>query len=121
MGKIYFHIFIILFIWGKAYAQRLITYKHTLTPNNTGEIVFIKGSTFQMGSPRNESGRGDDEKQHMVSVSDFYMGGYELTVAKFKQFIDSTAYRTDADKRTGDFGSRCWNKSSWENKDGVNW
>jgi formylglycine-generating enzyme required for sulfatase activity len=42
-------------------------------------------------------------------------------VAQFKQFIDDTGYQTDADKRTGGYGSYIWDGSSWVEKDGVNW
>lgn len=41
-----------------------------------------------------------------------------MTVAQFKQFIDETNYRTDADK---DGGSYFWTGSAWEKRAGVNW
>ena len=78
------------------------------------DMVFVKGGTFQMGS--NES---DDEKPvHSVTVYDFYMGKYEVTLGKFKKFIDETSYQTDADK---DGGSYIWTGSKWEKTSGVNW
>lgn len=42
-------------------------------------LIFIKGGTFQMGSPENEAQRNEDEEQHSVTVSDFYIGKYEIT------------------------------------------
>ena len=40
----------------------------------TGDgLVFIKGGTFQMGSPSNEAERDGDETLHSVTVGDFYM------------------------------------------------
>lgn len=64
------------------------------------EMVFIKGGTFQMGS----NDGGDDEKPvHTVTVSDFWMGKYEVTVAEFEKFISETGYQTDADKNGGSF------------------
>lgn len=42
-------------------------------------FVLIQGDTFDMGSPDNEPWRGQDETQHSVTVSDFYMDSFELT------------------------------------------
>ena len=42
-------------------------------------LIFIKGGTFEMGSPQNEAQRNEDEVQHSVTVSDFYIGKYEVT------------------------------------------
>lgn len=39
-------------------------------------FILITGGTFQMGSPDTENWRGDDETQHTVTVSDFYMAPY---------------------------------------------
>ena len=48
-------------------------------------FVRIPGGTFQMGSPDTESWRVEDEKQHTVTVSDFYMGIYEVTQAEYEE------------------------------------
>jgi formylglycine-generating enzyme required for sulfatase activity len=54
---------------------------------NLPEMVFVKGGTFQMGS---EDG-GDDEKPiHSVTVSDFYIGKYEVTVKEYLVFSNAT-------------------------------
>ena len=37
-----------------------------------------------MGSPDTESWRSDDETQHPVTVSDFYMAPYEVTQAEYE-------------------------------------
>ena len=39
-------------------------------------MVFVKGGTFQMGSA---SGEDDEKPVHSVTVSDFYIGKYEVT------------------------------------------
>ena len=73
-----------------------------LRDGSTGpEMVFIRGGRFQMGSPLGEAGRDDDERQHEVSVGDFYIGKYEVTVGEFRRFVTVTGYRTDAEKDTG--------------------
>lgn len=48
-------------------------------------FVFIQGGTFEMGSPDTESWRSEDETQHTVTVSDFYMSIYELTQAEYRE------------------------------------
>lgn len=47
-------------------------------------FVLIEGGSFQMGSPETEAWRGEDETQHSVTVSDFYMSRYELTQAEYE-------------------------------------
>lgn len=37
-----------------------------------------------MGSPKTEAWRSDDETQHTVTVSDFYMAPYEVTHAEYE-------------------------------------
>lgn len=49
------------------------------------EFVLIQGGTFQMGSPEEEAWRSEDEIQHTVTVSDFYMSAYELTQAEYQE------------------------------------
>lgn len=44
------------------------------------EMVWVEPGAFTMGSPASESGRGDDEVQHQVTISKgFYLGKYEIT------------------------------------------
>lgn len=50
-------------------------------------LIFIKGGTFNMGSPENELQRNEDEKQHSVTVSDFYIGKYEVTQKEYQEVI----------------------------------
>lgn len=46
-------------------------------------FVLINGGIFEMGSPDSENWRSDDELQHTVTVSDFYMSVYEVTQAEY--------------------------------------
>jgi formylglycine-generating enzyme required for sulfatase activity len=48
------------------------------------EMVAVPGGRFQMGSPGSESDRSDDETQHWVRVSDFWIGRYEVTLGQWK-------------------------------------
>ncbi|NBH15481.1 hypothetical protein D3Z36_15165 [Lachnospiraceae bacterium] len=53
------------------------------------DFMLIKGGTFEMGSPDNEAWRSDDEIQHTVTVSDFYIGAYEVTQAEYEEAAGS--------------------------------
>ena len=50
-------------------------------------FILITGGTFQMGSPNTENWRSDDETQHTVAVSDFYMAPYEVTQAEYEEVV----------------------------------
>jgi formylglycine-generating enzyme required for sulfatase activity len=56
-------------------------------------MVRIEGGTFAMGSPASEPERADDELQHRVTVSSFYMGKYEVTQ---KEWWDIMGYSTSS-------------------------
>lgn len=47
-------------------------------------FVLVPSGTFVMGSPENEAWRGGDERQHTVTVSDFYISPYEVTQAEYE-------------------------------------
>ena len=53
----------------------------------TDEFVFVKGGKFLMGSPKSENWRSDDENQHEVILSDFYISKYEVTQAEYKSLM----------------------------------
>ena len=62
------------------------------TINNDVEIgedglILINGGTFEMGSPETEMQREEDETQHEVTVSDFYIGRYEVTQSEYEEVI----------------------------------
>ena len=48
------------------------------------DFVLIRGGSFDMGSPETEAWRSEDETQHPVTVSDFYIGVYEVTQAEYR-------------------------------------
>jgi formylglycine-generating enzyme len=82
-------------------------------------LAFIKGGSFLMGSPETEADRNkDDETQHTVSLSDFYMAKHTVTVEQFEKFITETNTETDADKGGG---SKFWEGKEWKLKAGINW
>jgi formylglycine-generating enzyme required for sulfatase activity/uncharacterized caspase-like protein len=80
------------------------------------EMVWMPAGTFQMGDIQ---GGGDDDEQpvHRVSVEKFAMGRYEITVGEFRQFVNATGYKTDAEK-----GGDCWTYASgWKKVKNANW
>jgi len=56
-------------------------------------FVRIEGGTFTMGSPANEPERDDDEIQHRVTVSGFYMGKYQVTQAEYEAIMGTNPSR----------------------------
>ena len=58
------------------------------------ELVGVEPGSFMMGSPSNESGRDDDEKQHRVTLSKgFWMGKYEVTQEQWQAVMGSNPSR----------------------------
>jgi len=58
--------------------------------NVTFKMIFVEGGTFQMGS-----NLGDDDQKpvHSVTVSDFYMGKFEVTQALWQEVMGTTIYQ----------------------------
>jgi len=50
-------------------------------------MVFVKGGTFQMGS---NTGHANEAPAHSVTVSDFYIDKYEVTVKQYREFCNAT-------------------------------
>ncbi|MFC1462532.1 SUMF1/EgtB/PvdO family nonheme iron enzyme [Verrucomicrobiota bacterium] len=81
----------------------------------TGNMVFIKGGTFPMGS---DKGEADEKPVHKVTISDFWMGKHEVTVGEFRQFVEETDYKTTAEHRGSAYA---WDGSKNHKVEGVNW
>jgi len=64
------------------------------------EMVVIAAGQFQMGDIRN-TGRYREKPVHEVSVASFAMGRYLVTVGEFKQFVEATKYKTEAETDDG--------------------
>ncbi len=58
--------------------------------NRSDNLVLIKGGTFQMGGNDADS---DEKPVHSVTVSDFYLSKYELTVREYLAFANETKSR----------------------------
>ena len=98
-----------------AYRELAESARQRLVGDKSDDMVLVKGGTFQMGS---SEGGSDEQPVHTVTIGNFYLGKYEVTVREFKEFIDASGYRTDAEK---DGGSYFWNGKEWEKRSGINW
>jgi formylglycine-generating enzyme required for sulfatase activity len=97
------------------FQQCLESINSKIPPRN---FVRIPAGEFTMGSPKTEAERYEDETQHQVKVSEFYLCKYAVTLAEFQTFIDESGYQTDAEKANS---SGIWNGKEWKEKEGVNW
>jgi formylglycine-generating enzyme required for sulfatase activity len=53
------------------------------------DLLPIKGGTFVMGSPAAEVRRQKEERQHRVTLSDFYMGKHEVTQKEYREVMNT--------------------------------
>jgi len=95
------------------------------TPANNGpadytkpEMVFVKGGTFQMGSNMAGDEVIDEAPVHSVTVSDYWIGKYEVTVGEFRKFMNTHTYVTDAEKAGFSF---VYDHGSLYRKNGITW
>ena len=59
-------------------------WKVILSSKIENNLIFVQGGIFQMGS---NNGSNDEKPVHSVTVSDFYIGKYEVTQKKWKEVM----------------------------------
>lgn len=67
----------------------------TTTQNN---MVFVKGGSFQMGR---SDGRSNEKPTHSVTLSDFYIGAYEVTFYEFDEYCNNVGKKLLYDENKG--------------------
>lgn len=83
-------------------------------------LIDIPAGSFQMGST---SGEDHEQPQHTVTLPNFKMGQSEVSVAHFRQFVDQTAYITEAERNVDELGCAIYDvdNSFWNWRKGFNW
>jgi formylglycine-generating enzyme required for sulfatase activity len=66
------------------------------SPAVTEHLVLVQGGRFDMGDPFRE-GRRDEVPVHPVTLADFYLAKYEVTLEAFSAFMEETGYTTSSE------------------------
>ncbi len=90
------------------------------------KLKLIPAGEFEMGSDAYDPDASDNEKvngnKHRVRITrPFYLGTTEVTIGQFRQFVEKSGYKTDAEKDgKGGYG---WNeaKKSFDQDPKYNW
>ncbi len=61
----------------------------TLLGRDGAPMVFVPSGSFLMGSPQGQ-GNDDEHPQHQVVLDAFYIDQYEVTAARYEQFVKAT-------------------------------
>jgi len=62
------------------------------------KMVWIPAGSFRMGNLEEKEDYRGEGPVHSVFIKRFAMGMYEVTVGEFRQFVNATGYKTDAEK-----------------------
>ena len=65
------------------------------------DMIYVEGGTFEMGDTFGE-GAEDERPLHEVTLSNFYLNRYEITVTEFRAFVEATGYKTSAEGPVND-------------------
>ena len=98
MKKTITSIIFLVFLSGSSSAIDKV--KNKLEQNSSKSMVLIKGGCFEMGDQFG-AGEIDEKPVHGVCLDDFYLGEHEVTVGEFREFVNETAYKTEAEKGDG--------------------
>ncbi len=101
----------------KIVEQKIKVFQDRLKDDGLGpKMVWISAGKFRMGDIQ---GVGFDSEKpvHWVEINyQFAMGQYEVTVSEFRIFVNSTGYKTEAEKK-----GKCYGLSLISNDSGINW
>lgn len=109
-------------------AQNKLEQKQKLkrTKKIVGDSIEITPGCFVMGSGANEMGHNANERKHEVCIENRYqLTTTEVSVGQFKQFVNDTNYKTDAERNINEQG--CWTldpaeiEEPWSYKSWASW
>ncbi|MBI4773070.1 MAG: SUMF1/EgtB/PvdO family nonheme iron enzyme [Deltaproteobacteria bacterium] len=100
-------------------------------PTTGMEFVRVSGGCFQMGQTEAEKRYlikevgeekykewyGDELPRHEVCVDGFWTAKHEVTVDQFREFVDATGYKTEAEQSGGCYAY----EGEWKKKEGTSW
>jgi formylglycine-generating enzyme required for sulfatase activity len=72
-------------------------------------MIYIPAGDFTMG---------ENDDAHMVYLDDYWIGKIEVTRNQFQLFVESSKYKTDAEKSKGAYTKISY---KWKQKRGINW
>ena len=70
------------------------------------KLLYMKGGTFVMGSPISESERCDNETQHHVTLSDFYLSEKAITNKQYCRFLNEERISNDGEGTVSGYGDQ---------------
>jgi formylglycine-generating enzyme required for sulfatase activity len=92
--------------------------KSWVEPKAQIRFIQLPEGCFQMGSPRQEKNRGNDEGPlHRVCLESFWISENEITVMQYQTFVDHTTYQTQAEKD----GFSWAYDGEWKKRGGLSW
>jgi len=91
-----------------------------LAPGVSMEFVLVPAGNFLMGSDKTKDSLAlnDELPQHVVTLSAYYIGKYEVTVAQFAAFANATGYKTTAEREGK---ADVWNGKVFLTPPGADW
>ncbi|MFT7034789.1 MAG: sulfatase modifying factor 1 [Cyclobacteriaceae bacterium] len=91
--------------------------KEESKPASTERMIFFNGGKIDIGST---SGTPDEGPVFEMNIKPFHLDKNLVTVAEFRKFIQTTGFKTDADK-FGDSGVFDFTSGNWILTKGANW
>ena len=77
----------------------IVTKSIVIADQDAMALVYISAGNFLLGSSDSDPDAREDEKPQQVAYLDaFWMDRTEVTVAQFQDFVNATAYQTDAER-----------------------
>ena len=81
-------------------------------PDVAMDFIWVKPGTFTMGSPSDESGRGNEEVQHSVSLTKgFWLGKYEVTQSQWTAIMGENPSANQSGGNSAPVENVSWNQA----------